>query len=91
MFLVVMAFGYYHLSCMLLAIYKPSPKFAIRGLNSTARESDVSSDFCSRANEFSFTSSDSSHGARSRNLWGMQQFPFDGAIVDHALSFHLHL
>jgi hypothetical protein len=42
---VVMAFGFYHLAGMLLAIYKPSPKFAVRGLHSTARESDVSSDF----------------------------------------------
>jgi hypothetical protein len=45
MLVVVMAFGYYHLACMLLAIYKPSPKFAVRGLHSTARESDVSSGF----------------------------------------------
>ncbi|KAJ5665175.1 uncharacterized protein N7477_007623 [Penicillium maclennaniae] len=28
----IMAFGYYHLACMLLAIYKPTPKFAVRGL-----------------------------------------------------------
>jgi hypothetical protein len=39
----IMAFGFYHLACMLLAIYKPSPRFAVRGLHSTARESDVSS------------------------------------------------
>jgi hypothetical protein len=91
MLFVVMAFGYYHLACMLLAIYKPSPKFAVRGLHSTARESDVSFGFCCRANEFWLTPSDPSHDARSRNLWGMQQFPFDGAIVDHALSFHLYL
>jgi hypothetical protein len=38
---VVMAFGFYHLACMLLAIYKPSPRFAVRGLHSTARESDI--------------------------------------------------
>ncbi|KAJ5973743.1 hypothetical protein N7481_010953 [Penicillium waksmanii] len=38
----IMAFGFYHLACMLLVIYKPSPKFAVRGLHSTARESDVS-------------------------------------------------
>ncbi|OOQ82429.1 C6 transcription factor [Penicillium brasilianum] len=37
----IMAFGFYHLACMLLAIYKPSPKFAVRGLHSPARESDV--------------------------------------------------
>jgi hypothetical protein len=43
MLVVVMAFGFYHLACMLLAIYKPSPRFAVRGLHSTARESDVSS------------------------------------------------
>ncbi|KAJ5751673.1 hypothetical protein N7520_008590 [Penicillium odoratum] len=66
----IMAFGFYHLACMLLAIYKPSPKFAVRGLHSTAHPS---------------------HDARSCNLWGMQQFPFDGAIVDHTLSFHLYL
>ncbi|KAJ6129425.1 hypothetical protein N7512_002205 [Penicillium capsulatum] len=40
----IMAFGFYHLACMLLAIYKPSPKFAVRGLHSTARESDFSLD-----------------------------------------------
>src|SRR5947208_301132 len=40
-----MAFGFYHLACMLLAIYKPSPKFAVRGLHSPARESDVSFGF----------------------------------------------
>jgi hypothetical protein len=45
MFFVVMAFGFYHLARMLLAIYKPSPKFAVRGPHSTARESDVSSGF----------------------------------------------
>ncbi|CEJ59815.1 hypothetical protein PMG11_08419 [Penicillium brasilianum] len=37
----IMAFGFYHLARMLLAIYKPSPKFAVRGLHSPARESDV--------------------------------------------------
>ncbi|KAF7154884.1 hypothetical protein CNMCM5623_003142 [Aspergillus felis] len=66
----IMAFGFYHLACMLLAIYKPSPRFAVRGLHSTAHP-------C--------------HDARSRNLWGMQQFPFDGAVIDHALSFHLYM
>jgi hypothetical protein len=87
-----MAFGFYHLACMLLAIYKPSPRFAVRGLHSTARESDVSFD-CSRhrANKFLLTPSDPSHDARSRYLWGMQQLPFDGAIIDHALSFHLYM
>jgi hypothetical protein len=50
-----MAFGYYHLACMLLAIYKPSPKFAVRGVNGTARESDVSSDCCYGMNEVSLT------------------------------------
>lgn len=45
MLFVVMAFGFYHLAGMLLAIYKPSPKFAVRGLHSPARESDVSSGF----------------------------------------------
>ncbi|CAI7671334.1 unnamed protein product [Penicillium pancosmium] len=87
----IMAFGYYHLACMLLAIYKPSPKFAVRGLHSTARESDVSSGFCCRAGEFSLTPSDPSRDACSRNLWSMQQFPLDGAIVDHTLPFHLYL
>lgn len=91
MLLVVMAFGFYHLACMLLVIYKPSPKFAVRGVHGTARESDVSSGSCCRANEFSLTSSDSSHDARSRNLWGMQQFSLDGAIADHALSFYFHM
>ncbi|KAH1268880.1 hypothetical protein KXX33_001320 [Aspergillus fumigatus] len=66
----IMAFGFYHLACMLLAIYKPSPRFAVRGLHSTAHPS---------------------HDARSRYLWGMQQLPFDGAIIDHALSFHLYM
>lgn len=87
-----MAFGYYHLACMLLAVYKPSPKFAVRGVHSTARESDVSSDcseFYLSANEL--TPSDPSHGTRSRNLWSMQQFSFNGAIIDHALSFHFYL
>ncbi|KAJ6061769.1 uncharacterized protein N7446_005889 [Penicillium canescens] len=37
----IMAFGYYHLACMLLVIYKPSPKFAVRGVHGTARESDI--------------------------------------------------
>lgn len=86
-----MAFGYYHLACMLLVIYKPSPKFAVRGVHGTARESDVSSDVSCGVNEFSLTPSDPGHEARSRNLWCMQQFPFDGAIVNHALSFHLYL
>jgi hypothetical protein len=90
MYFAVMAFGYYHLACMLLTIYKPSPKFAVRGVYGTARESDVSSDFCCM-NEFSLTPLDPGHEARSRHLWCMQQFPFDGAIVDHAMSFHLHL
>lgn len=85
-----MAFGFYHLACMLLAIYKPSPKFAVRGLHST-RESDVSSGFCSRVNELLLTPSDPSHDARSCNLWGMQQFLFNGAIIDHALPFRLYL
>ncbi|KAJ5175184.1 uncharacterized protein N7482_001061 [Penicillium canariense] len=66
----IMAFGYYHLACMLLAIYKPSPRFAVRGLHSTAHPS---------------------HDARSCNLWSLQQLPVDGAIVDHALSFHVYL
>ncbi|KAJ5137621.1 hypothetical protein N7476_008314 [Penicillium atrosanguineum] len=66
----IMAFGYYHLACMLLVIYKPSPKFAVRGVHGGAHPG---------------------HEARSRNLWCMQQFPFDGAIVDHTLSFHLYL
>ena len=47
-----MAFGYYHLACMLLIIYKPSPKFAVRGVHGTARESDVSSDVCCGVYEF---------------------------------------
>jgi hypothetical protein len=37
----IMAFGFYHLARMLLAIYKPSHRFAVRGLHSTARESDI--------------------------------------------------
>lgn len=85
-----MAFGFYHLACMLLAIYKPSPKFAVRGLHST-RESDVSSGFCCRVNGLLLTPSDPSHDARPCNLWGMQQLLFNGAIIDHALPFCLYL
>lgn len=86
---IVMAFGFYHLACMLLAIYKPSPKFAVRGLHSTVRESDVSFSFCS--NESSLTPSDPSYDARPCDLRGMQQFPFDGTIVDHSVPFYLYL
>lgn len=86
-----MAFGFYHLACMLLAIYKPSPKFAVRGLHNTARESDVGPSFCSHANESLLTLSDPSYVARPCNLWGMQQFPFDSAVVDHPLSLRLYL
>jgi hypothetical protein len=39
--IVVMAFGFYHLACMLLTIYKPSPKFAVRSVKGEPRESDV--------------------------------------------------
>lgn len=38
---IVMAFGFYHLACMLLIIYKPSAKFAVRGVHASLRESDV--------------------------------------------------
>lgn len=86
-----MAFGFYHLACMLLAIYKPSPRFAVRGLHSSARESDVSPGFCCRVNELLLTLLDPSHDARSCNLWGMQQFLFNGPITDHALPFCLYL
>lgn len=37
----VMAFGFYHLSRMLLVLYKPTPRFAVRGFLSGPRESDV--------------------------------------------------
>jgi hypothetical protein len=30
----VVAFGYYHLACMLLILYKPTPRFAIRSAHS---------------------------------------------------------
>ena len=36
-----MAFGFYHLACMLLIVYKPSAKFAVRGIRASLRESDV--------------------------------------------------
>lgn len=86
-----MAFGFYHLACMLLAIYKPSPKFAVRGLHST-RESDVSSGFLLSSKwVLLLTPSDPSHDARPCNLWGMQQLLFNGAIIDHALPFRLYL
>lgn len=86
---VVMAFGFYHLACMLLTIYKPSPKFAVRGLHSTVRESDVSFSFCS--NESSLTPLDTSYDACPCNLRGMQQFSLDGTIINYSLSFHFYL
>ena len=38
---IVMAFGYYHVACMLLIIYKSAARFAIRGVHGYLRESDV--------------------------------------------------
>jgi hypothetical protein len=39
----VIAFGFYHLACMLLIIYKPNPRFAIRSAHSGGlRKEDVS-------------------------------------------------
>lgn len=36
------AYGFYHLSCILLVIYKPTPRFAIRNLQSNRlRDTDV--------------------------------------------------
>ncbi|EON65868.1 hypothetical protein W97_05110 [Coniosporium apollinis CBS 100218] len=37
----VMAFGFYHLACMLLIIYKPTPKFAVRSVRASPRETDI--------------------------------------------------
>ncbi|KAI5456196.1 hypothetical protein BGZ63DRAFT_367490 [Mariannaea sp. PMI_226] len=39
----VMAFGFYHLARMLLKVYCPSPRFAIRSIQRVMPESDVSS------------------------------------------------
>lgn len=39
---VVMAFGFYHLSCILLIMYKPTPRFAVRSSHGRLRETDVS-------------------------------------------------
>ncbi|KAF2272055.1 uncharacterized protein EI97DRAFT_427020 [Westerdykella ornata] len=36
----VMAFGFYHLSCMLLIMYKPTPRFAVRSVHGRLRETD---------------------------------------------------
>ncbi|RKK99281.1 hypothetical protein BFJ71_g6283 [Fusarium oxysporum] len=38
----VMAFGFYHLARMLLKVYRPSPRFAIRNVRRTLAESDES-------------------------------------------------
>ncbi len=43
-----MAFGFYHLACMLLIIYKTSAKFAVRGIHASLRESDVSLHYLKR-------------------------------------------
>ncbi|KAH7109970.1 hypothetical protein EDB81DRAFT_849273 [Dactylonectria macrodidyma] len=39
----VMAFGFYHLARMLLKVYRPSPRFAVRNIQRAMPESDVSS------------------------------------------------
>jgi len=42
----VVAFGFYQLACMLLIIYKPNPRFAIRSVHAGGlRKEDVSSQF----------------------------------------------
>lgn len=36
-----MAFGFYNLACILLIMYKPASKFAIRSIRGNIREDDV--------------------------------------------------
>jgi hypothetical protein len=38
----VMAYGFYHLASMLLMIYKPFPRFAIRKVQRELKETDAS-------------------------------------------------
>lgn len=39
---IVMAFGFYQLACMLLAIYEPTSRFAVRSSRQVLPETDVS-------------------------------------------------
>ena len=85
-----MACGFYHLARMLLKVYRPSPRFAIRNVQRVMPESDVSS---GRAESFALADIISGvyYGARPSFVWNMQKLARNCAIPHHIMSLYLYL
>lgn len=87
--LVVMAFGFYHLACMLLIIYKPSAKFAVRGIGTKLRDSDVSIPLFNFIQKLISIGSD--HGPCTGYLRSMLVCTTRSTVFDHSVSHSIHM
>src|SRR5687767_12863237 len=66
----VMAFGFYHLACMLLAIYQAVPRFAIRRVSAGAQDTDVRAFFLQTTENDSHSTSQAKVMMHARALCG---------------------
>ncbi|KAH7310840.1 hypothetical protein B0I35DRAFT_397230 [Stachybotrys elegans] len=83
----VMAFGFYHLARMLLKVYRPSTRFAIRNIQQTMPESDVS--YPKRVTTYIDMSV--CHGTCTGPVWFMQKLSRNCTIPHYTMSFYIYL
>lgn len=80
-----MAYGFYHLASMLLMIYKPFPRFAIRKVQRQLKDTDASNS-SNVLRILLIGSPGTSHESRQSHLWCLQMLPSDGSFFNNTLS-----
>lgn len=87
--MLAVAFLFFHLSCILLLVYKPGPKFAIRSMKDKPSEEEVSLLTKRRLVPLMIAGTDS--GSRPRNMWMLQELTDHSSLSDNSMSHHFHL